>query len=69
MFALLDETSGHYPRDVRGRIVSRRCPDPNCGGQLFCETYHGYTNWRCDGLTHDRDDSPLISCPYVLEST
>jgi hypothetical protein len=66
MLALLDETTGHYPRDAQGRIVRRKCPDLNCGGQLFRETQNGHTTWRCDGLTYDRDDGPLVACSYVL---
>ncbi len=47
------------PRDGRGRIVSRRCPDPNCGGVLQHER-EGW--WRCDGLTHVSDTGPLFAC-------
>lgn len=49
------------PRDHRGRIVSRQCPDPNCDGKLMPEGEPGH--WRCDGLTHEDDDrAPLVAC-------
>lgn len=62
------------PRDGRGRILSRRCPDPNCGGTMQLERgdlWNGW--WRCDGLTHYTDDGPLFACeemiapPYLQE--
>ena len=59
-----------FPRDVRGRIISRHCPDPNCGGELVWEADDphraggdaGRGMWRCDGLTHEGDAGPLEAC-------
>jgi len=54
------------PRDHLGRIVSRRCPDPNCGGNLAPDSEPG--TWRCDGLTHeDTDGSQLVACGVTHE--
>lgn len=63
-----------FPRDVRGRAISRACPDPNCGGRLVWDpdvpgTAHyvpGGGAFRCDGLTHERDDGPLVACDYTV---
>ncbi|WP_372393912.1 hypothetical protein ABMY26_00125 (plasmid) [Azospirillum sp. HJ39] len=56
----MDVTST-IPRDHRGRIISTRCPDPNCGGTLVPDGDPGH--WRCNGLTHDDDDrAPLVAC-------
>jgi hypothetical protein len=58
------------PRNERGQAVSRKCPDPNCGGMLVYEpraaTWSGPAQhyWRCDGLTHERPDDDLVACPY-----
>ena len=51
------------PFDDRGRFVSRRCPDENCGGVLQVDREeHGHRTWRCDGLTHETDEGPLLAC-------
>lgn len=60
-----------HPRDMRGRMLSRNCPDPNCGGRLQWEpdtmrAGAGGGSWRCDGLTHERDDGPLEACTYEV---
>ena len=60
------------PRDLNGRIVSKDCPECDCG-QLQFEPdriaspsgQHGW--WRCDGLTHLTPESPLIACEYSVE--
>lgn len=56
-----DTTS--IPRDSSGRFLSRRCPDPNCGGTMqFAQC--GW--WRCDGLTYRTDTGPLIACEELI---
>ncbi len=62
------------PRDEKGRVVSRSCPDENCGGVLMYEPeIRGpiiHHDWRCDGLTHKRADDELQPCPrYVFGPT
>lgn len=53
-------TTTASPRDHRGRIISRQCPDQNCGGTLVREEPG---HWRCNGLTHEDDDwAPLVAC-------
>lgn len=60
------------PRDERGRIVSRFCRDPNCGGVLVYEPIAGSQYrpgvhaWHCDGLTHERGDAPLVACDHSV---
>lgn len=55
------------PRDAGGRILSRRCPDPNCGGTLRPEDDgFGFVLWRCDGLNYETDAGPLIACDYEV---
>jgi hypothetical protein len=56
-----DQTGGRQPRDERGRVISRACPDTNCGGHLV---HAGAGEWHCDGLTHDRDDGLLVECKH-----
>jgi len=60
-------TAAVEPKVIRaagGRFVSRRCPDPNCGGYLQVES----DGWlRCDGLTHDTEDGPLRECFHTVE--
>lgn len=60
------------PRNERGQAVSRKCPDPNCGGMLVYEPRMATWNapdqhyWRCDGLTHERADDELEACPHEV---
>jgi len=55
-------------RTTDGRFLSRRCPDPHCDGSLVLETEQAwrggpsYPVYRCDGLTHLTDTSPLFAC-------
>lgn len=59
-----------FPRDERGRALTKRCPDPNCGGTLR----YGQSGrepfvdraWRCDGLTHLTENGPLFACEQAL---
>lgn len=44
------------PRNHEGRLMSRRCPDPNCDGELVYEppprvlpAPAGIGVWRCNG--------------------
>lgn len=63
------------PRNELGQAVSRKCPDPNCGGMLVYEPRDRTWNapaqhyWRCDGLTHERADDDLVACPYDVWGT
>lgn len=51
------------PFDAHGRFVSCDCPDQNCGGKLQIDAEEfGKRHWRCDGLTHETDDSELLAC-------
>lgn len=52
-------------RGKGGRWVSTRCPDPNCSGALTV-LEDGW--WRCDGLTHERDDDELEACNHMVEA-
>ena len=60
-----NDTTG-WPRDVRGRLISRRCPDPNCGGTLRAEADDCGTWWRCDGLTYETETGPLTACNHAV---
>ena len=40
------------PRDDKGRIISRRCSNPECDGILH---YEGEGVWVCDGLLDPND--------------
>lgn len=54
--------SRRRPRDHRGRLVSCRCPDPDCGyGTL---QYEGEGIWRCDGLV-GVGEQPLEACEHA----
>lgn len=59
-------------RDELGRLVPVNCPDENCGGVLVYEpevmAWGGPPRhrWRCDGLTHERGDDPLVACPREI---
>jgi hypothetical protein len=52
------------PRNILGRFVSTKCPDPNCGGWLVYETGRTADEgaWRCNGLTYHSDTGPLVAC-------
>ena len=62
------------PFDERGRVVSRACQDPHCGGTLVAERVsfktnnHGRTvlccHWVCDGLTHAEPNGALFDCDF-----
>lgn len=60
------------PRDDRGRVQKRYCPDPNCGGAMVYAPYAlsmSWTGlwlhyWHCDGLTHETPHGPLIACGH-----
>lgn len=58
------------PRDPEtGQFKSRECPDPNCDGYLV-RAWDSFDNrhfWRCNGLTHETRDGPLISCNETAE--
>jgi hypothetical protein len=47
------------PRTAAGRFVKTACPDVSCDGRLRPDR-DGW--WRCDGLTHRTDGSPLFDC-------
>lgn len=50
-----------------GKFISDKCPDPNCGGNLVPDVNHwGDPVYRCDGLTHEDGDSPLVACDYSV---
>jgi hypothetical protein len=55
-------------RRPNGQFMSHLCPDPNCGGELVVEREEAWRGGptdliaRCDGLTHETDDGPLIAC-------
>lgn len=62
------------PRDHKRRFMSRRCPDPNCDGELVYEPPSrmlpagaGTGVWRCNGLTHRTEDGPLVACAHIQE--
>jgi hypothetical protein len=57
-----DGTPVASPREPNGRLLSAKCPDPNCSGTLQEDTFFGRPVWTCDGLTHDTDDGPLRAC-------
>lgn len=55
--------TAELPRDKAGRFLPSLCQDPNCEGVLVRDVDRfGRPIWRCDGLTHDRDDGPLRAC-------
>lgn len=57
--------SGADPMRARnGQFVSRKCPDPNCGGTLRPE---GEDLFRCDGLTFDDESGPLRACCVTFD--
>jgi hypothetical protein len=44
---------------------SKACPDPNCDGHLVIEEDRVYGQvWRCNGLTHEGPDGPLVACNH-----
>lgn len=50
-----------------GQFVSDKCHDPNCGGNLVPDTNRwGDPVFRCDGLTHDGGNSPLVACDHTV---
>lgn len=55
-------------RDESGRFLPRFCTDLNCGGETVVDREPqgiGGPDWpiaRCDGLTHDDSDGPLVAC-------
>ena len=56
-----------------GRYVPTLCPDPNCNGVLQLEiTRHPVfgvdAEWRCDGLTYEKDDDDLEACARVVDA-
>jgi hypothetical protein len=65
--ALTLRDGGAYrrPYDDRGLFVSKACPDPNCDGHLVIEEDRVYGQvWRCNGLTHEGPDGPLVACNH-----
>jgi hypothetical protein len=61
----MTDTVPPVQRAKRGRFVSTRCPDPNCGGALVI-LEDGW--WCCDGLTHEGDDGELEACRHMVEA-
>lgn len=64
MLHLKDDTGSRRPRDEKGRIVTRACPDPNCDGELVYEIERGFGLWICNGLTHDGEQGELEACGH-----
>lgn len=59
---------GRYLRErYTGRFLQRRCTDPNCNGELVADSHLGAPVWLCNGLTHARDDGPLVACQRVFD--
>lgn len=64
MNAATEQPKPEMPRDSRGRIVSRQCPECDCGTLQCVPTGYGF-EWVCDGLADPNDDDkPLEACTY-----
>lgn len=59
---------GRHLRTSDGRFLGRLCTDPNCDGSLVADTALAWLGgpqtpiYRCDGLTHIDDTTPLTAC-------
>lgn len=69
MLNLRDDTGTKRPHDEKGLFVTRRCPDPNCDGELVFEPASERpwrsAQWCCNGLTHDGDNGALVACEHT----